>query len=69
MAGVYQILRSFPGAGGRVFRRMLVDQDGIDQTIDLTAFQKLDADSSYRPPNLAQAGRVDVTFAKATLTS
>lgn len=67
MGGVYKFLRSFPGAGGRVFRRMLVDQDGIGQTIDQTALQKLDADSAYRPPNLAQAGRVDVTFAKATL--
>ena len=67
MGGVYRFLRSFPGAGGRVFRRMLVDQDGIGQTIDPTALQKLDADSAYRPPNLAQAGRVDVTFAKATL--
>lgn len=65
--GAYRVLRSFPGAGGRVYRRMLVDLDGIAQTLDPTAFKKLDADPDYRPPNLAQAGRVDVGFAIAQL--
>ncbi|HTR24380.1 MAG TPA: DUF2235 domain-containing protein [Terriglobales bacterium] len=67
MGGMYRVLRSLPGASGRVFRRMLVVQDGIGQTVDATAYQKLDADLYYRPPNLAQAGRLDVNYALATL--
>ena len=65
--GAYRVLRSLPGAGGRVYRRMLVDADGINQTLDSTALKKLDADPGYRPPNLAQAGRVDVSFTRAQL--
>jgi uncharacterized protein (DUF2235 family) len=65
--GLYRALRSIPGAGGRVYRRMLVDADGICQTVDATALKKLDADPGYRPPNLAQAGRVDVSFTRAEL--
>jgi len=65
--GLYRVLRSLPGAGGRVYRRMLVDADGINQTLDATALKKLDADPGYRPPNLAQAGRVDVSFTRAQL--
>jgi len=67
VGGVYRVLRSIPGAGGRVFRRMLVAQDGIDQTVDPVANQKLAADSGYRPPNLAQAGRLDVSYNVAYL--
>ena len=47
--GLYRALRSIPGAGGRVYRRMLVDADGICQTVDATALKKLDADPGYRP--------------------
>jgi uncharacterized protein (DUF2235 family) len=67
MGGIYKVLRSIPGAGGRVFRRMLVEQDGISQTVDSVANKKLAADSSYRPPNLAQAGRLDVSYRVAIL--
>jgi uncharacterized protein (DUF2235 family) len=67
MGGMYRILRSIPGAGGRVFRRMLVEQDGICQTVDPVANKKLAADPEYRPPNLAQAGRLDVSYNVAFL--
>ena len=60
--GVYRAVRSVPGMGGRVYRRMLVLSDGINQKIDETAFLKWKADPEYRPPNLGQAGRADVTF-------
>jgi hypothetical protein len=60
--GVYRAVRSIPGMGGRVYRRMLVLSDGINQKIDETAFLKWKADPEYRPPNLGQAGRADVTF-------
>jgi hypothetical protein len=46
---------------------MLVRQDGIAQTIDATATKKLDADPTYRPPNLAEAGRVDVNYRVAVI--
>jgi hypothetical protein len=62
MRGAYRIVRSVPGMGGRVYRRMLVAADGINQTIDPTAFRKWQLDREYRPPNLGQAGRADVTF-------
>jgi uncharacterized protein (DUF2235 family) len=62
MGGTYRVLRSVPGMGGRVFRRMLVQSDGINQQVDETAFAKWRADTEYRPPNLGQAGRTDVTF-------
>jgi len=62
MGGAYRVVRSMPGAGGRVYRRMLVAEDGINQTIDPTAFAKWRADPDYRPPNLGQAGRADMTF-------
>jgi len=62
MAGAYRVLRSLPGAGGRTYRRMLVEQDGVAQTIDETANKKISADQSYRPPNLSQAGRLDVSY-------
>jgi hypothetical protein len=67
MSGAYRILRSLPGAGGRAYRRMLVLEDGIGQKVDDTAYKKLEANSGYRPPNLAQAGRVDVTYHRARL--
>lgn len=67
MGGVYRVLRSLPGAGGRVYRRMLVDQDGINQTVDAAATKKLDAQPNYRPPNLAEAGRADVNYHIALL--
>lgn len=67
MYGLYRVLRAIPGAGGRVYRRMLVGKDGIGQSVDPTAYKKLEADASYRPPNLAQAGREDVSYHIATL--
>lgn len=67
MGGLYRVLRSIPGAGGRAFRRMLVLEDGISQTVDSVANKKLAADASYRPPNLAQAGRFDVNYRIAVL--
>ena len=67
MLGAYRLLRSLPGAGGRVYRRMLVEADGIFQSVDPPAHQTVDADPNYRPPNLAQAGRPDVSFAQAFL--
>jgi uncharacterized protein (DUF2235 family) len=62
IGGVYRALRSLPFGGGPVYRRMLVRRDGLNQSIDETAFQKWRADDGYRPPNLGQAGRTDVTF-------
>jgi len=62
MGGTYRVMRSIPGMGGRVYRRMLVQSDGINQQVDETAFAKWRADVEYRPPNLGQAGRTDVTF-------
>ena len=67
MGGAYQLLRALPGAGGRTYRRMLVSQDGIAQTIDETANRKITADPGYRPPNLSQAGRLDVSYRVAQL--
>ena len=67
MGGGYRVLRSLPGAGGRTYRRMLVGQDGIVQTIDETANMKITADPGYRPPNLSQAGRLDVSYRIARL--
>ena len=67
MHGAYRLLRSIPGAGGRAFRRMLVDADGVRQTVDTTANLKVTADSQYRPPNLSQAGRFDVSYRIARL--
>jgi uncharacterized protein (DUF2235 family) len=67
MGGTYRVLRSLPGAGGRTYRRMLVEQDGIAQTIDETANKKISADPAYRPPNLSQAGRLDVSYRIARL--
>jgi len=67
MGGGYQVLRSLPGAGGRTYRRMLVERDGINQTIDQTANMKIAADPGYRPPNLSQAGRLDVSYRIARL--
>lgn len=58
--GTYRVLRSIPFiGGGRVFRRMLVDTDGLEQTVDPTAFAKWQLDPGYRPTNLGQAGRRD----------
>lgn len=62
MGGTYRIMRSIPGMGGRVYRRMLVPSDGVNQRVDETAFEKWKADPEYRPPNLGQAGRTDVTY-------
>jgi hypothetical protein len=67
MGGGYRVLRSLPGAGGRTYRRMLVEQDGVAQTIDETARMKISADPGYRPPNLSQAGRLDVSYRIARL--
>ena len=67
MGGSYRILRSLPGAGGRTYRRMLVEQDGVAQTIDETANKKISAEPTYRPPNLSQAGRLDVSYRIARL--
>jgi hypothetical protein len=64
LAGVYQVVRTMT-LQSRVYRRMLVAEDGIAQSIDPSAFQKWKADPEYRPPNLAQAGRTDVSFAVA----
>jgi len=62
--GWYEMARSVTFQG-RVYRRMLVNEDGTNQSIDPSAFQKWKADPDYRPPNLAQAGRTDVTFTVA----
>ena len=64
LAGFYSVVRAVTFQG-RVFRRMLVAEDGIGQSVDPAAFQKWKADPDYRPPNLAQAGRTDVSFAIA----
>ena len=65
LGGAYRAIRSVPGLGGRVYRRMLVPGDGVNQKVDETALEKWKADPEYRPPNLGQAGRTDVTFNKA----
>jgi uncharacterized protein (DUF2235 family) len=66
--GAYKLLRSLPLiGGGRTYRRMLVPQDGIAQSVDETANLKVAADPAYRPPNLAQAGRLDVNYPIARL--
>ena len=62
MGGAYRVIRSIPGMGGRVYRRMLVPSDGVNQTIDSSAFDKWKVDPEYRPPNLGQAGRTDVSY-------
>jgi uncharacterized protein (DUF2235 family) len=67
MGGAYRVLRSLPLAGGRKYRRMLVQDDGIEQTVDPTAHKKLAAEADYRPPNLSQAGRLDVSYPIAQL--
>jgi len=68
MGGGYRLLRSVPlVGGGRTYRRMLVEQDGVRQSIDETAHKKIAADPGYRPPNLAQAGRLDVSYRMALL--
>lgn len=64
--GLYRLVRSLPFMGSRVYRRMLVDDDGIGQTVDPTAYAKWQVDSEYRPPNLGQAGRVDVAYNRAS---
>ncbi len=65
MRGIYSAVQRLPWMAGRVYRRMLVALDGFGQQIDPTAFQKWRADPEYRPPNLGQAGRQDVTYAMA----
>jgi uncharacterized protein (DUF2235 family) len=62
LGGTYRLMRSLPFMGGPVYRRMLVGIDGVNQTVDETAFAKWRADPDYRPPNLGQAGRTDVSF-------
>lgn len=64
VGGLYQGVRAV-ALQGPVYRRMLVPADGIEQTVDPAAFQKWKMDSTYRPPNLAQAGRTDVSYAVA----
>lgn len=63
MGGAYKVLRSI--RGGRVYRRILVPADGLAQKIDESAFEKWRMDSNYRPPNLAQAGRADVSYSRS----
>lgn len=65
LRGVYKFFRSL--RGGRVYRRILVPADGIAQKIDEAAFEKWRVDPNYRPPNLAQAGRAEVTYPIAFL--
>jgi uncharacterized protein (DUF2235 family) len=67
MGGSYKLLRALPGAGGRTYRRMLVEQDGVAQTVYETANKKISAEGTYRPPNLSQAGRLDVSYRIARL--
>lgn len=56
MYGIYRAFRAL-ALKGRYARRMLVD--GVAETIDQTAHMKWAADSTYRPGNLANAGRDD----------
>lgn len=67
IGGVYRILRSIPGAGGPCLSQNALEQDGICQTVDPVANKKLAADPEYRPPNLAQARRLDVSYNVAFL--
>lgn len=64
LLGAYALTRGL-GLQGRVYRRLLVAADGLAQTVDDSAFRKWKVDPSYRPPNLGQAGREDVSFARA----
>ena len=66
MGGAFKVVRAL-GFKGRVYRRMLVAADGAAQSIDESAFQKWKMDPYYRPPNLAQAGRADVSYDVAFL--
>ncbi len=65
LGGAYKIIQALPWMHGPVYRRMLVDADGVNQEIDESAFRKWKADPEYRPLNLGQAGRQDVSFAVA----
>ncbi len=58
LGGIYAKAKAF--AGGRHYRRMLVESDGIAQVVDPSARLKWDVDRNYRPRNLAVAGRADV---------
>jgi len=42
---------------------MLMKRDDIARCVDSTALGRLVADPEYRPPNLAQAGRGEISFA------
>lgn len=69
LGGVFKVVRAVGSLGtkGRVYRRILVPADGVAQSIDESAFQKWRMDGNYRPPNLAQAGRSDVSYDVAFL--
>lgn len=65
LGGVYKVLRWL--RGGRVYRRILVPGDSLEEKIDESAFEKWRKDLSYRPRNLAQAGRAEVSYNIASL--
>lgn len=56
LRGIYRALRTV-ARRGRYYRPMLTA--GVNETIDQTAHMKWAADTRYRPPNLAYAGRRD----------
>ena len=58
LGGVYRLTRTLLRRG-RYFRPMLVS--GVGETIDESAHKKWASDPSYRPRNLALAGRKDFT--------
>jgi uncharacterized protein (DUF2235 family) len=60
--GAYRAIKTLTFQG-RFYRRMLVQDDGLDQQVDETARFKWEADTDYRPRNLAQPGRIDTAAA------
>jgi hypothetical protein len=56
LGGLYRIASPVID-GGRHIRTMMVAAEGVNQTVDPTAWMKWDADSGYRPVNLARCGR------------
>ena len=60
--GVYRAVKTLT-LKGRFYRRMLVESDGADQTVDATARFKWESDPDYRARNLAQPGRIDTDAA------
>lgn len=57
MGGVYRLLKF----GKRWYRPMMIRGQAVHETIDETAQLKWAQDPTYRPPNLASAGRTDAT--------